>query len=244
MESFMRRYGMKENPIRELLSCKVRVLTKQFYESKILKHNPTIGNLREEYIRGILEKLIPQNFKVGSGFVVHSHNNKISPQIDLVVADKSKSPDFNLSQNIELFPIETVYTIIEIKSELTNKCFTQVLKQNKKICEMKYSLFGKGLPLSVIPSMIVAYKCNLNDDAIKEAFGNNNNLKAVCIIGKSCYLSTINGIEIIKSNDMHTEVCEFVGYLYRVLVAQKYQNRQGILTNWATYVSDIEPSSN
>lgn len=92
----------------------------KFITSQI-SHRATKGHVREEIVRDFLREYLPPSLGIGSGIVLSSvDSEQESKQIDVVIYDKNNCPMlFNLS-GVQLFPIEMVYCVIEVKSRLTS----------------------------------------------------------------------------------------------------------------------------
>jgi hypothetical protein len=84
----------------------------------LMPHLGERGRIAEEIIKGVLSRLLPKRFSIGTGVIVSSSGDA-SPQTDIVIFD-----DFNNSPLLTefgscVFPVETVYATIEVKSVLT-----------------------------------------------------------------------------------------------------------------------------
>lgn len=78
------------------------------------------GGEREEAIRQFLVKTLPRRYGISKGFVV-SHKGIQSNQCDIIIYDAETSPIFYKDVSQEIFPIEAVYSVIQVKSKLGKK---------------------------------------------------------------------------------------------------------------------------
>jgi hypothetical protein len=95
--------------------------------------NNTKGSSRENFIRNYLKKIIPDNYRFGSGEVIDSKGNS-SGQVDIVI-ENVLSPSFPLEPtegNERLYIAEGVGAIIEVKSDI-KKQWNQVESKIEKI---------------------------------------------------------------------------------------------------------------
>lgn len=87
-----------------------------------ISHPGVKGAGVEEIVRKFLREVLPSFLGVGSGIVVDSSGQE-SRQIDVVIYDKAKTPNFLTSGESILFPCECVYFAIEVKTNLTSEEF-------------------------------------------------------------------------------------------------------------------------
>lgn len=96
-------------------------LMEDFSISSQISHSGVKGDFRESYLRNFLEDgKLPQNYGIGSGLIV-SPLSQESNQSDLIIFDRNKCPAWMFSERVQVFPIEGIYGIIEVKSSLS-KC--------------------------------------------------------------------------------------------------------------------------
>lgn len=88
-------------------------------QSKVIHASGDInasGDEVEKPVRDMISRRLPAKYYVGHGHIVDK-DLRVSPQIDLVVADNSATPILLEGQNgIQYFPYESVYLIGEVKS--------------------------------------------------------------------------------------------------------------------------------
>jgi len=82
-----------------------------------LEHALTKGELREVFVEALLKKFLPNHLSVGTGIII---NNKTaqSKQTDIVVYDNRILPPFLTGTQLNVFPIESIISTIEVKSNL------------------------------------------------------------------------------------------------------------------------------
>ncbi len=97
------------------------------------------GDEVEICVRTLLRKRLGQNYYVGHGHIVDS-DWRVSPQLDVIVADASVIPAIFSSENgTEYFPYESVYAVGEIKSTYRKpkSPIAQFVKTGQKFSELK-----------------------------------------------------------------------------------------------------------
>ena len=81
-------------------------------------HNGAKGRIREKKIvSNYLEKYVPGNIGVGNGEIIAT-NGEISSETDIVLYDKLTTPYLLKEDSYQIFPIECVYGVVEVKSNL------------------------------------------------------------------------------------------------------------------------------
>ncbi len=117
--------------IKQLFKNVSAKLMQEFLETeKTLVFPLDRGAGREEAIRTFLKEKLPRRFGVSKGFVV-SHTGEQSSQCDIIVYDADTSPIFYSDLNQEVFPVESVYGVIEVKSRLTPEVLDEAIKNIK-----------------------------------------------------------------------------------------------------------------
>ncbi|WP_462384116.1 DUF6602 domain-containing protein [Pseudomonas sp. Marseille-QA0892] len=95
-------------------------------KSYITKHNPTIGVLTEEIVRGFLKDHLPTLASVEQGFIINS-KGELSKQCDILIYDSlSYSPLYRVN-DIVVIPAESVLAVIEVKTTINKAIFHKVI---------------------------------------------------------------------------------------------------------------------
>ena len=89
----------------------------RFEETNLYSHSLTKGEVRERVVRDFLRPFLPACYGLGTGEVFSSEGNN-SKQIDIVIYDAVFSTILRLDENSFLFPCESVFGSIEVKSDL------------------------------------------------------------------------------------------------------------------------------
>ena len=104
----------------DTLSKSTAKIKEDFVATKQIWHNASAGTLREKLVNEIIVPYIPDCFGVSSGLCYDRKENK-SKQLDLVVYDKLYSYKLPFSDSFSVFPCESVYGNIEVKTNLNNQ---------------------------------------------------------------------------------------------------------------------------
>lgn len=99
-------------------------MIKDFERADSVKHPGDKGTTRENFVRNFLteSEYLPAKYAVskGSSHII-STTGHISEQIDLLIYDALNTPKLLSLDNVQYFPVETVYGTIEVKSDLNSK---------------------------------------------------------------------------------------------------------------------------
>lgn len=83
-----------------------------------LEHKGLMGRAREiAVVNEFLTKYLPKQLGIATGEIVSSEGS-VSKQMDIIIFDNFKSPLLLREEEIHILPIESVYVVIEVKSNL------------------------------------------------------------------------------------------------------------------------------
>ena len=120
--------------VSDLFMQAARRLKKEFdYVLETNPHSATKGSEAEKVLREFLNKHLPQRFRAATGILIDS-NNALSKQTDVIIYDALSSPVFRFSEDAMILPVDTVASVIEVKSRLTSD---ELLDAYKKIASVK-----------------------------------------------------------------------------------------------------------
>lgn len=110
-----------------------------FYDdkSKKLIHPGEYGTYREAICKDFLRMVIPNRLDIGSGFLI-TDKGSVSTQCDIIIYDKNNTPLIENTERQRFFPVETVCSIGEVKSDVDKTAFVKAinkLARNKKLKE-------------------------------------------------------------------------------------------------------------
>lgn len=149
-------------------------LVAEFNKSSQVKHSGGKGDLREDAFRNFLSDYLPRKYGAGRGEVITS-NNEVSGELDIVIYDNDHCPLFIKSSSHSVYPLESVYGAISMKSHLDSAELKDAIflyASLKKILRKEsFTLnatpgFSAGLSTPVPITGVVAYAANRSIDAI------------------------------------------------------------------------------
>jgi hypothetical protein len=95
-------------------------LKNDFEDSKLFDHSGDKGEFREQIIEQFLRPFLPECYGLGSGQISAS-NGSSSKQVDVVIYDSIFSNVLFRTSKNSLFPCESVFGTIEVKSHLSSE---------------------------------------------------------------------------------------------------------------------------
>jgi len=101
-------------------------------------HHLSAGENRETLVKRFLKSHLPERFGVSNGIVI-SHNGVFSKQADLVVVDKNNNAPLYSNARNKLWPVESVYALIEVKTNLNPSDLSDAIAKGRKFKKLKRS---------------------------------------------------------------------------------------------------------
>jgi hypothetical protein len=108
----------------------------------LVTHWPTDGAFKEEILRSILRRHVPESLKVARGFICTG--NASSTEIDILIIDRTKPTLFKADDVVVVGP-DAVRAIIEVKTSLSSdsKVRTALKKLSAIKAMLEHSPFGR-----------------------------------------------------------------------------------------------------
>lgn len=105
-----------------------------FQISSGIEHRGTKGTYRENALADFLSVgRLPKRFGVGSGEIV-GPNGDVSKQSDLIIYDQLDGLSLLYDESVQVYPVECIYGVIEVKSSLSK---TELIKSLENIKSVK-----------------------------------------------------------------------------------------------------------
>ena len=106
------------------------VATEVFYDpaQKRLRHTGEYGMYREAIVRDFLKFVVPRALDVSTGFIITTLND-VSTQCDIIVFDPHLTPLYQEGDRQRFFPVESVFCVGEVKSDLSKPDFAEALNK-------------------------------------------------------------------------------------------------------------------
>lgn len=232
---------MPENQIREIFTARIKQLIAQYLGSKAIKHSPTIGSMREGYLKDFIRELLPPKFSPVSGFICDMFGN-ITPQLDMIFFDNSELPSVSLVSDSKIVPYETALMIAEVKSRITTDTLEQV-KSQRAIIQIMQSDFLMATSSPQVPqqrertqnigTFIMAFESDVSEEKLKQWIENElGSPSGICVISpEDGILSIFDQVISPPPRQIETQKAEtfeplltFIGAIYRWLYLLQLSN--------------------
>jgi hypothetical protein len=102
----------------KVLAALQHELQNKYQISSTIRHKGERGRRREGGVADFLKENLPSAFGIATGEVFSFNAEGVSPQCDIIVYDKLKTPVFGKHSSVQQIPIEGVYVIVEVRSIL------------------------------------------------------------------------------------------------------------------------------
>ena len=100
-------------------------------------HKSSSGHNREEIVRNFLRRYLPERFGISTGTVISAKGDR-SNQCDIIIFDKQNSVSLYPAEHPnKLWPVESVYAVIEVKASLNKKELNKSINDCKKLKELE-----------------------------------------------------------------------------------------------------------
>lgn len=111
-----------------------------------IRHAGSKGTAREQLLKNFLaEGRLPQKYAIGSGEVV-GRAGETSNQSDVIVYDRMNGISLLFDESSQVYPIDCVYGVIEVKSALSK---SELIDSLDKIATLKAMAPGGGVTQSI-----------------------------------------------------------------------------------------------
>ncbi|MFV8845025.1 DUF6602 domain-containing protein [Serratia fonticola] len=160
--------------IRKIFEALSLELSAKFQKTVQIRHNGGKGDNREDAFVDFLKEYLPNKYGIGRGEVI-SPENEISGELDVVIFDKDHCPLFLKSDSHSLYPRESVFGAISMKSHLDSDELKDAYKNIASLKKMMSTqgftkLSGTGMATGFNPvtpvTAIFAYAANRSLEAI------------------------------------------------------------------------------
>jgi hypothetical protein len=112
----------------------------QFFEGwdTHVPHEGEKGGIRERRVRDFLESHLPDKYGVASGHIIDKKGT-VSLQEDIVIFDRINSPVLRIDPYYQVFPCESVYATVEVKSTLDPGEIEKCIEHTRRLGELDRS---------------------------------------------------------------------------------------------------------
>ena len=209
-------------------------------------HNGLKGKAKEIFAKDLINPLLPPQFAIGNGQIIDCHGNT-SPECDLIIYDKSVLPPILLDESTGLFPIESCYYAVEVKSKLTAGEIRKTLLNFQKLWELKPMKSNTNRPVPAI----FAFTSDLNSQSELERYEkydstrnelNSPKCLALCVAQKGYHYFSNKEAEwkTFDGDKKYDEIINFLGGIANTLYQP--QPRRNAISFGNYFMKQISPN--
>ena len=120
------------------------------------QHPPSAGDNREDIVEKFLKQHLPKRFGISTGFVF-SHNGERSQQADLLVVDDQNNAPLYPDDRNQLWPVEAVYALIEVKTQLNRHDQKDAIAKGQRFKSLSRKFLNAGQSIRIENSLFVIW---------------------------------------------------------------------------------------
>ena len=120
------------------------------------QHKLSAGENRQDLVGQFLVDHLPKRFGVDTGFVI-SPGGEISNQADLVVVDKENNAPLYGDYRNRLWPVESVYALIEVKTRLNPDDLDDAISKGRRFKSLPREFCQTRMPQHIENSLFVIW---------------------------------------------------------------------------------------
>ncbi|HHV7345341.1 DUF6602 domain-containing protein [Enterobacter hormaechei] len=214
-----------KNQYQALFRGKVASAILQAKMATKLTHQGVKGSVLEILISQLFRPLLPSDIGVGTGQIIDSFSDNMSPQIDIIIYNKSILPPVLADGSLGLFPIESVLYTIEVKTTLTpsglaaannsakfifnNFKYRQGIRDNSGLFVHHPILTPRAVVFALNSSMKGSKKTEV--ERYKEIYINEGYLHAICVAEKEYSYAYGDHWITLRNTENYDEILSFIG---------------------------------
>ncbi len=225
---------MPHEIFRNRIITSVRTAMDEFSEAARIEH-PLMGKIREIAAQRVIEPILPEDFKIKISGKIIDHTGFQSSEVDLIIYSKKKLPSIMFGEEDYLFPAESVFYAIEVKSKITAAEIRDAHNKAKNILSNIIYLSGifdtNNRPIQhhinkIVPALF-AFTSDLAPSGKNEIERYKENieeneppaLRAICVIGRGCwdYVEKENRWTVFSPTPNFDEVIDFAAHISNTL---------------------------
>lgn len=194
--------------LKEIFSAIAKKMQIDFnLQSKGIQHRGLKGRARETVLGKFLREYLPKSFGIGHGEIL-SFDGKRSDEMDIVIYDAVSCPILYCEDEVQIFPAEAVYAVIQVKSHLNTKELEKSLenitsakelvkKPLAKVQESAYEFYGSQLPSFPILGYVFSFSSikltellqSINRIYKEQKIDITKQIEAICVLDKGVFLN-------------------------------------------------------
>lgn len=209
----------------------------------LANHPGLIGRIRELVATKLLTPMLPAGFSIGTGKIVDTEGRQ-GAETDLIIYNRSVLPPVLYSERDGIFPVESCYYAIEVKSQLTAANIRDAIGKGGALLNLNWTgkqpteypnrapvvlvLFAFDSDLAVSSSEIERYTEH------DPTWDRDPVLKALCVVGRGYWYhkQSDNGWVGCGPTAEHDEVIDLVSGIVNTILKSPTSQRAALLGHY------------
>jgi hypothetical protein len=229
---------------RDRIINQINYAVKEAKNASEVDHQGLTGKIRELSASCIFAPLLPAGFEIGTGKIC-DEKGEVSDETDVIIYNRSILPPVLYSDRDGVFPIESCFYSIEVKSKATASEIQDAIRKGSQLLSLYYASASKDTDqnLSLAVLALFAFDSDLSETGISELeryakYDSQWNtapiLKAICIVGKGYwYHNQINNSWFFHSpTQSYDEVVDFTSGITNTLILASTKPRKAMLGHY------------
>jgi hypothetical protein len=228
------------NRINGIIRARLQGLKALLQESSEIEHGGTKGSLRERYLIEFLHSVLPPGYIVAGGFICDVLGN-ITPQLDLIVADRSTIPAVALARDVAVVPVEVARLAIEVKSTLRSDDLEQVRQQAEAFRSLQPVVESETQSHPGVLLYVLAFEAQVGPDLLRQWLESIPELFGICIFDSLLVHRGPNRTLAVRRGDDWEETLIFISSLLHAIIRIEEVLPSQSAKIWASYVEGWYP---
>jgi len=187
--------------------------------------------------------MLPADFKIGTGKIVDNEGNQ-SAETDLILYNKAVLPPVMYSERDGVFPVESSYYAIEVKSRLTAAELQDAIRKGRSITALSYlgKQQGEFQHRAPTATVLFAFGTDLAEGSSEiERYAQYDHgwlrdpvIKAICVVGRGYWYHRAEAGDWVSSeaSPQYDEVIELVSGVVNTVVKNPFFTRAALLGHY------------
>ena len=193
--------------------------------SSTIRHKGEKGRNREHGLAMFLRENLPEKYGIATGEIIPFKGSAPSPQCDIIIYDKLSFPIIGKTDSVQQVPYEGVYSVIEVKSQITASALKDSLDKFTAIRQLPRCKLKRQPKRNTTRNpefLLFGYQLKTSHKACVDFMkhGINNDISLIALdTGFTAWIETNNGVTVplfLKGTDHRSSVYETLALSFAV----------------------------
>lgn len=207
-----------------------------------VEHPGLKGRIRELVTSQLLQPLLPAGYEIGTGKII-DRNGGQSSEVDVVIYNRTVLPPILYSGIDGMFPVESCYYALEVKSRVTASEVQDAIKKGRALAALAHdgaAVEGRKY-LTPVVMVLFAFDTDLADESSEldrykkydQDWAHDPVLKVICVVGRGYWYHTDNSSWIWHPATLENdEVIDLISGVVNTVLTHPPSTRQARLGHY------------